>query len=54
MSKSKGTRRYENPPPKTSAPVKHLAGRKLSTGDAADKTLAGSVERHIQPRRPSK
>ena len=26
------TKKYENPPPKTSKPVKHLAGKKLEDG----------------------
>ncbi|WP_316195575.1 MULTISPECIES: hypothetical protein [unclassified Bradyrhizobium] len=49
--KSGGGKRYENPPPKTSRPVKHLAGEKLEGGTKPERTLAASVERHIEPRR---
>jgi hypothetical protein len=43
-------KRYENPPPRTSKPVKHLAGKKLEGGNKSERTLAASVERHIEPR----
>ena len=56
MAKSKGGggKRTENPPPRTSAPVEHLAGQKLRSGTPAERRLAGSVERHIEPRKPPK
>jgi hypothetical protein len=55
MAKSSGSgKRTENPPPKTSAPVKHTAGQKLSGGTKPERQLAGSVERHIEPRKPPK
>jgi hypothetical protein len=49
-----GGKRTENPPPRTSAPVKHIAGQKLSTGNKPERQLAASVERHIEPRKPPK
>jgi hypothetical protein len=48
------TKRYENPPPKTSKPVQHLAGKKLEGGKKPERTLAASVERHIEPRKPKR
>lgn len=45
-------KKTENPPPKTSRSVEHLAGQKLSQGNQAERKLAGSVERHIEPRKP--
>ena len=53
-SKGGGGKRYENPPPKTSRPVKRTAGQKLQSGNKAERTLAASVERHIEPRKPGK
>jgi hypothetical protein len=53
-NKSGGGKRIENPPPKTSKPVRHTAGEKLSSGDKAERQLSGSVERHIEPRKPPK
>ena len=50
--KGDGGKRNESPPPKTSSPVKHIAGQKLQSGNKAERTLAASVERHIEPRRP--
>jgi hypothetical protein len=47
-----GGKRNESPPPKTSSPAKHIAGQKLQSGNKAERTLAASVERHIEPRRP--
>jgi len=51
---SKGTKRYEKLPPKTSKPVKHEAGQALKGGNKTERSLAGSVERHIEPRKPPK
>ncbi len=51
---SKGSKRYENPPPKTSAPVKREAGQALKDGNKTERSLAGSVQRHIEPRKPPK
>jgi hypothetical protein len=52
---SGGGKRTENPPPRTSRPVERLAGEKLRSGNRAERSLAGSVERHIEPRkRPRK
>jgi hypothetical protein len=51
---SKGSKRYENPPPKTSAPVKHEAGQALKSGNKTERTLGASVERHIEPRKAPK
>jgi hypothetical protein len=48
------TKKYESPPPKTSKPVKHLAGKKLEDGSKPERTLAASVQRHIEPRKPPK
>ena len=31
------TKKYENPPPKTSKPVKHLAGKKLEDGSKPER-----------------
>jgi hypothetical protein len=44
-------KRTENPPPKTTRRVEHVAGQKLQTGSKAERTLAASVMRHIEPRR---
>jgi hypothetical protein len=52
--KSGGGKRTENPPPRTSKPIKHLAGEELKGGNKPEKRLAGSVERHIEPRKPPK
>jgi hypothetical protein len=51
---SNDRKKTENPPPKTSQPVKHLAGKKLEGGTKPERTLAGSVERHIEPRKEPK
>jgi hypothetical protein len=51
---SGGGKRTENPPPKTSPPVKHAAGKALEGGNKTERQLAGSVERHIEPRKPPK
>jgi hypothetical protein len=53
-SKSGGRKQTENPPPATSKPVKRTAGIKLRTGNKAERQLAASVERHIEPRRKPK
>jgi hypothetical protein len=56
-SKSKGSgggKRNENPPPRTSPHVRHEAGQALRGGNKTERSLAGSVERHIEPRKPSK
>jgi len=51
-SKSGGGKRYENPPPKTSPKVKKEAGHALEgSRSARERSLAGSVERHIEPRK---
>jgi hypothetical protein len=47
-------KRTENPPPKTSKPVKHEAGEALRGGNKTERSLAGSVERHIEPRNKPK
>jgi hypothetical protein len=47
-------KRNESPPPKTSKPVQHLAGQKLESGTKSERSLAGSVERHIEPRKTPK
>ena len=52
MAKGSGGKRTENPPPRTSKPVRHTAGKKLGSGNKAERQLAGSVERHIEPRKP--
>jgi hypothetical protein len=56
MSKSPGGRgpRNENPPPHTTRRVEREAGQKLSSGNKVERSLAGSVLRHIEPRKPSK
>ena len=56
MAKSSGGgKRTENPPPRTTTKVERTAGQKLSSGNKAERTLAGSVMRHIEPRsRPKK
>lgn len=53
MAKSSGGgKRTENPPPKTSQKVERTAAKKLGSGaTAAERSLAGSVMRHIEPRR---
>ena len=48
------TKRYENPPPKTSRPVKHKASEAMRSGNKTERTLGASVERHIEPRKPPK
>lgn len=47
-------KRIENPPPKTSPKIEKLAATKLTTGSKAEKSLAGSVLRHVEPRNKSK
>jgi hypothetical protein len=48
-------KRNETPPPKTSAPVKREAGEALKGSPSPrERSLAGSVERHIEPRKPPK
>ena len=55
MAKSTGSGpRNENPPPRTSPKVEGIAGKNLSTGNKTARTLAASVLRHIEPRKPSK
>lgn len=49
-----GGKRTENPPPRTSSKVEREAGQKLSGGNKTERSLAGSVMRHIEPRRPPK
>jgi hypothetical protein len=52
---SGGGKRTENPPPKTSPKVKQEAGKALGgSSSARERSLAGSVERHIEPRKPPK
>jgi hypothetical protein len=50
--KSGGGKRTENPPPRTTRPVSHLAGTRMHSGTKSERTLAASVERHIEPRKP--
>jgi hypothetical protein len=47
-------KRNENPPPKTSPAVRHTAGKELRGGNATERQLAASVERHIEPRKQPK
>jgi hypothetical protein len=55
MAKSSGGgRRTENPPPRTSSNVKREASRELGGGNKTERSLAGSVMRHIEPRKPPK
>jgi hypothetical protein len=55
MAKSSGGgQRTENPPPRTSLKVESTAGQKLGSGSKAERSLAGSVLRHIEPRTPLK
>jgi hypothetical protein len=49
-----GGKRTENPPPRTSPPVKREAGQALHSPSSTERSLAGSVERHIEPRKPPK
>jgi hypothetical protein len=49
---SGGGKRTENPPPRTSPPVRREAGQALRGGNPTERSLAGSVERHIEPRKP--
>jgi len=51
---AKGGKRYENPPPQTSAPVKHGPGQALRSGKKTQRPLAASVERHIESPKPPK
>jgi len=55
MGKSAGKggsgKRTESPPPGTSSKVEKTAGNKLSTGNKTERSLAGSVLRHIEPRK---
>ena len=54
-NKSSSGKRTENPPPKTSTKVKKEAGKALATSNSTrEKSLAGSVQRHIEPRKPTK
>lgn len=51
MAKSgSGSKRTENPPPSTSRKVEQVAGQKLQSGNKAERTLAASVLRHVEPR----
>ena len=52
MAKSSGGgKRTENPPPKTSPKVEREAGQAMRGAPTArERSLAGSVERHIEPR----
>lgn len=52
MTNPSGGKRTENPPPRTSPPVKREAGQELRSGNKTERSLAGSVERHIEPRKP--
>ena len=55
MAKSAGGGRgprNENPPPQTNRRVEREAGQKLSSGNKVERSLAGSVLRHIEPRKP--
>jgi hypothetical protein len=48
----KEQKRVESPPAKTSKKVKAEAGKALKAGPTArERSLAGSVERHIEPRK---
>ena len=51
---SGGGKHTENPPPKTSPPVKREAGQGLHSSSPTKRSLAGSVERHIEPRKTPK
>jgi hypothetical protein len=51
---SGGGKRTENPPPRTSTKVEREAGQKLSSGNKTERSLSGSVMRHIEPRKPPK
>jgi hypothetical protein len=47
--------RNENPPPKTTPKVKTEAGKALEGSHSPrERSLAGSVERHTEPRKPPK
>ena len=49
---SGGGKRIETPPPKTTPPVKKEAAEALSGSKSSrERSLAGSVERHIEPRK---
>ncbi len=48
------SKKTENPPPKTSPHVKRTAGKELKEGNKTERELAGSVERHIEPRETPK
>jgi hypothetical protein len=58
MAKSSGGRspRNENPPPKTTRPVREIASEGLQNPKALTakeiQTLAASTMRHIEPRKP--
>ena len=53
--KSSSGKRNENPPPKTSKEVKTKAGKALANSSSPrEKSLAGSVARHIEPRKAPK
>jgi hypothetical protein len=50
-----GGKRTEDPPPKTSKAVKSEMGEALATSKSArERSLAGSVGRHIEPRKSTK
>lgn len=51
VKSSGGGKRVEMPPPRTTSRVEHKAGQKLSTGNKTERSLAGSVLRHIEPRK---
>ncbi|MGP8026646.1 MAG: hypothetical protein ACLPJJ_08050 [Acidocella sp.] len=45
-------KKTENPPPKTSPKVKKEAGKEMKAGaTAAERSVAASVMRHIEPRK---
>lgn len=46
-----GGKRTENPPPRTSTRVESEAGKNLRSGNKTTRSLAGSVMRHIEPRK---
>jgi hypothetical protein len=48
------SKKTESPPPKTSPHVRHTAGKELRQGNKTARELAGSVERHIEPRETPK
>jgi hypothetical protein len=47
-----GRKKTENPPPKTSPKVRTEAGKEMKAAPTAiERSLAASVERHIEPRK---